>query len=326
MDQAQSPSAAWPRTGPGRQEPAIDPSKPLVLRTLGEMTIVTFRNRFFAVPQMLGAIETLDLTRDDDLPPGVIAADNPAALVEELTYIGRWADSRGQFDAQEGQKQGSSPLRADSALGEPEVSVVESGFRIVHGKDGAYAVRGEVLDQIGKSDRPADGRVEDVEVVSAVSDGAMIELMGLVNDYVVFHLDQLFYAVPRMVVEAGTRNPKLAALPLHEQPGAVVAKSYPEVLRVIGWRRERRIHAPATTAQSRGPGSGTSGAPRKVRSLLGFNIIAYEGWFYAIPESLGAVDLTETDALSLPGVIADVAQVALENEIQDRVAARTRQG
>lgn len=328
MDQAQqTPSAAWPRTGPGRGEGtgAIDRTKPLVLRTLGEMVIVTFRNRFFAVPQMLGAIETLDLTRDDNLPPGVIAADSPGALIDELAYIGRWADSRGQLDAQEAERQGDSPLRVDSALGEPEVSVLDSGFRIVRGKDGTFAVRGEVLEQLGKSDRPVGTARQapgaEVEVVSAISDGAMTEPLGLVNDYIVVHLDQLFYAVPRMVVEAGARNEKLRNLPLHEQPGAVVAKSYPEVLSAIGWRRERRLHA-AVPAQSRGPGSGISGAPRLVRSLLGYNIIAYEGWFYAVPESLGAVDLTETDALSLPGVIADVAQVALENEIQDRVAAR----
>lgn len=315
MDQAQqTPSAAWPRTGPrhGEHTAPADQTKPFVLRTLGEMVIVTFRGRFFAVPQMLGAVEALDLTRDDTLPPGVIAADTPAALIEELAYIGRWADSRGQYDAQQTQTDANSPLRVDSALGEPEVSVLESGFRIVRGKDGTFAVRGEVLQQMGQGG---------VEVVSAISDGAMTDILGIVNDHVVFHLDQLFYAVPRMVVEAGARNEKLRNLPLHEQPGAVIAKSYPDVLRAIGWRRERRLHATAG-AQSRGPGSGTSGAPRLVRSLLGYNIIAYEGWFYAIPESLGAVDLTETDALSLPGVVADVAQVALENEVQDRVATK----
>lgn len=312
MEQGQqTPSAAWPCTGPARGEITApsDQTKPVVLRTLGDMVIVAFRNRFFAVPQMLGAIETLDLTCDDNLPPGVIAADTPAALIEELAYIGSWADSRGQFDARHAEQAGS-PLRADSALGEPEVSVLESGFRIVRGKDGAFAVRGEVLQQMGQG----------ANVVSAISDGAGIELLGFVNDYLVAHLDQKFYAVPRMVVEAGARNEKLRNLPLHEQPGAVIAKSYPEVLRAIGWRRERRLHA-AVPVQSCGTGGGMSGAPRLVRSLLGYNIIAYEGWFYAVPESLGAVDLTETDALSLPGVIADVAQVALENEIQDRVAA-----
>lgn len=319
MDQ-HTPTTSWPSTATAA--PMI-PQAPVFLRTLDDRVIVAFRNRLFAIPQSLGAVERLDLTRDDNLPPGVIVADDAAGLVAELEYIARWADSRGQFDNQEAQREGGSRFRAASALGEPEISVLESGFTIVRGKDGqTYAVRGEVADRVGRTAKPTGphSQAGDVEVIQAISDGVTMGVLGLINGHIVFELDQLFYAVPRVVVEAGARNEKLRNLPLYEQPGAVVAKTYPELLVAIGWRRQRRLQR-----GSQAGAASTGAAPRVVRSLNGYNIVAYEGWFYGIPQSLGAIDLTETDALSLPGIVADVAQVAVENEINDRVTVAGRQ-
>lgn len=321
MERQPQPSASWPATA---STPTIaEQTAPVVLRTLDDKVIAAFRGRLFAIPRSLGAVEQLDLTRDDNLPPGVIVADDAAGLIAELEYIARWADSRGQFDNQEAQRDGGSRFRAASALGEPEISVLESGFTIVRGKDGqTYAVRGEVADRVGRMARPAGehSQAGDVDVIQAISDGVTMGVLGLINGHIVFELDQLFYAVPRVVVEAGARNEKLRNLPLYEQPGAVVAKTYPEVLSAIGWRRERRLRGATQTGASTTSAGVAASGPRIVRVLHGYNIVAYEGWFYGVPQSLGSVDLTETDALSLPGVIADVAQVAVETEIADRVA------
>ena len=315
MDANQQPSAMWPRTAPTRPDAPVGADAPQVLRSVNDTQIVAYRGRFFGVPNYLGAVDQLDLSRDDNLPSGVLAADSEAALEAEIDYVARWANARGQFDAQEAQRKGGSQFRAGSMLGEPEISVLEGGYTLIKGRDGMFAVPTHIVRQIGKGSG-------ELRVLSVVSEGAQTEVLGPVNGYMVFTLDLLFYAIPQVVIQAAARDPRLKGIPLHEQPGTLTADSYPELLEKIGWRRERRLRSSGPSA-ARGPGDNSSGGvPRKVRSLNGYSIIAYEGWYYGIPESLGPVDLTQVDALSLPGIIADVAQVGVESAILDRAARK----
>lgn len=313
------PEAIWPRTGvPSRDGgPA-----PRLLRSIGDMRIVECGGRYFGVPEHLGAIEQLDLA--GTVPAGVRVADSEATLEAEIEYVARWADSRGQIDGEENRGPSDTPMRAASALGEPEISVLQSGYTIVRGRGEIYAVRTQDLAQLGRPGR-ADA-AGDVTIASAISDGALSQTLGVINDYMVLFLDHMFYAIPTLVLQAATRDKRLAGIPLHQQPGVIAAPSYPEVLNRIGWRRERRLRTSAAAKAPAAAGAPAGGIPRVVRSLQGYDIIAYEGWFYGVPQSLGPVDLTQTDALSLPGVIADVAQTGVENEIADRVKGAAAAG
>ncbi len=302
------PDAVWPPAGPDRRAVA---GAPRLLRTVGDMTLVHHRGRYFAVPVRLGAVDAGMLASDEALPPGVLVADSESALEKEIEFVGRWANSRGQFDAQEAQRD-ISPFRAGSVVGEPETSLIADDDVLIRSNGEVYAV------PAGELAKLAGARSKDVRVISAVSDGALMATLGPINDYFVFFLDHLFYAVPLVVLQAANRGGALQGLPLHEQPGTLMSESYPDLLQKIGWSRARRVARDAERSID-----AASSAPRRVRSLHGYNIVAYEGWFYGLPERLGDVDLTEIDALSLPGVIADVAQVAVEQEIQDRFAKQT---
>jgi hypothetical protein len=333
--QPQPPSAIWPRTGvPARDNPADDGAGPRLVRSAGDVRIVEFRGRYFGVPQYLGPLEQVDLTRPDAIPAGVLVADSDAALEAEIEYVARWANSRGQIDAQESRSPDDTPFRAGSALGEHEISVLASGYTIVRGRGEVYAIKSQDLAQLGRPEHAADdGRKTDaavgVTVSSAISEGALTQALGIVNDYMILFLDHMFYAIPRLIMQAAARDKRLAGLPLHQQPGVIAGPSYPDVLNRIGWRRERRLRSgatapgksPATAGLGDGRDQPAGGVPRIVRSLQGYDIIAYEGWFYGVPQSLGPVDLTQTDALSLPGIIADVAQTSVETEIADRASA-----
>jgi radical SAM superfamily enzyme YgiQ (UPF0313 family) len=62
--------------------------------------------------------------------------------------------------------------------------------------------------------------------------------------------------------------------------------------------------------------------PILVGSLEGYNVVEYEGWFYGMPQSLGPIDLGQTDVIETPGVIRDLSRDVVENEIREVVAAR----
>jgi hypothetical protein len=284
------------------------------------MNIAVCRGRFFAIPQQLGDVAGLDLSQPDALPSGVMMADTIEALIKELEYVARWANARGNFEAQEAQ-----PIfRAGTALGEPEISVLDSGFAIVKGDGEFYAVRIETINDLTKTVRLRGAGPSGVSVESAFSIGAGIAVLGAINDYFAFAADNGYFAVHQMIFRRANATNSLNGVPLYEYPGILKAKTYPELLRMVGWRRDRSLPPGVRDGADAGNARPHS-APRVVRSLHGYNVIAYEGWFYGIPEALGQVDLTEVDALSLPGVVADVAQVAVEQVIQAKAMAAARQ-
>jgi hypothetical protein len=53
-----------------------------------------------------------------------------------------------------------------------------------------------------------------------------------------------------------------------------------------------------------------------------YNIVSYEGFIYGLPQALGPLDLTQTDAIGIEGVIRDVSRQVVENEIVDIVTMR----
>src|SRR5205823_5918290 len=119
-----------------------DDGSPRLIRSIGSINVVRFRNRYYAVPEALGEI---DWTRPTELPNGILSAGSLGELQVELDYASRWADARGVLDAQESQRRRGSLFRADSALGEAPSSLLMDRATILHGDSGAYAVRPEAV-------------------------------------------------------------------------------------------------------------------------------------------------------------------------------------
>ena len=115
---AQAGRASCPISSPPADEPAL-------LETTPTHKIWLYKKRYYAVPLALGEVdlknpETADLQ-------GVISADNETMLRVELEHAKSWADTRGQYDAQERQRIAGSLYRAGSAIGDEhkEAAVVQ---------------------------------------------------------------------------------------------------------------------------------------------------------------------------------------------------------
>jgi hypothetical protein len=161
------------------------------------------------------------------------------------------------------------------------------------------------------------GRVpgEDFWIVSVVTKNALPELMWTMDGYNVVKYDGTFYGLPHGVAvdwehdDVGSRAGVFAAATVRSVVGMIEAKT----------ARSRDSSAGPSAGRGSGAGGEAAHVPILLGSLEGYNIIAYEGWVYGIAQTLGPIDLTETDPMGTPGVIRDVSRDVVENEILERI-------
>jgi len=156
---------------------------------------------------------------------------------------------------------------------------------------------------------------EDFRIVSSVSRHALPELMWAVNDYNLVRFDGRFYGIPHGVPVDWDEG-DIASI-----PGVLQGHSIREVVALIervSGRKAASRAGQAAASHASGPAGETSATPVQLGVLEDHDIISYEGWVYGIPRALGAIDLTEVDAMELPGVIRDVSRDVVENEILER--------
>ena len=156
--------------------------------------------------------------------------------------------------------------------------------------------------------------------VRAITKGAQPSMLTTFNDYKynLVEYDGLFYGLPHGLAY-DWEDPDAASA-----PDVVVAESAQKAMRMIRERTQTsEAKKPHAVAEK---GSGPAGEIARVPQLLGaiedYNIVSYEGFIYGLPQALGPIDLTETDAIEIKGVIRDVSRQVVENEIRDLVAMR----
>lgn len=300
------------------EDPDLDDESPRLIKeaatSMGVANIIRLRGRWYAVPQSIGAV---DFSNTDELPKDVIQAGSLSELQAELEYAGQWANARGILDSQEAQRRRGSLFRADSALGDAGVSVLASGNIILRQGAEVFSVRRQALSAAGLPDGGSD-----LEVLHSVSKGATAELVRSAGIYNVVSFDGWFYAVPQGL-EVRWGDEDVAA-----KLGVESAATLNEVLAAIGCVRRPRERVPSDGGEA-GAGlalvqaePGVATTPVLLAEQQGYNIVEYEGWIYGIPHGLGPMDLTETDAIELPGVIRDVSRSVVEEEIAERAALR----
>lgn len=313
-------------------EAAYMTDEPVVCRVLSSHRIVRSRNRYYALPHALGDV---DLTRLESANlEGFLSADSETEVLIEIEHGKRWANSRGQYNAQERQKIAGSLYRAASAIGSERPSAVIARSSRVIRLNGEYlAVRPEDLDGLTwRRDRRQDGAGldertvarsalvpgTDIAVVRAISREAQPVLLTSIARYNVVEYDGVFFGIPHGL-PFDWDDPNSMS-----QRDVIVAGNAHDVLRSISDCRQAQNGAQASAAVERG--SGPAGEIFHLPRLIGangeYNLVSYEGFVYGIPQSLGEIDLTEVDVIALRGVIRDVSRQAVENEINDLVATR----
>ena len=381
------------RAGGPRKPSDLTPAteEPTLLETSPAHKIWQYKKRYYAVPLALGDVDLKNA--ESARLEGVISADNETLLRVELEHAKSWADTRGQYDAQERQRIAGSLYRAGSAIGDERKDTVVAPRATVVALNGEYiAIEPDKLKAVLNPDPGADpvlvsaprqggplyrriakvmlGRedirsiwpsrqqpvawkenstpavqtatilatggttrdlktpvqarlpIRDVELfaVRANTKGAQPSMLTTFNEYKynLVEYDGLFYGLP-YGLEFDWDDPNSASL-----PGVVVAESAQQATRMIRDRSQGAgAKKPRAVAEK---GSGPAGEIAKVPQLLStiedYNLVSYEGFVYGLPQALGPIDLTETDVIEMQGVIRDVSQQVVENEIRDLVAMR----
>lgn len=283
-------------------------------------------------------------------PPGVVAAESEAALREKLAVADAWANSRGIFDEREHQRKHGSHLRADSALGEPAKTPAARRRAILRVDGEVFAVEADALAEaidapvawsdvkrrakafvkraiLGRPGPPdplaaeavagAAGALSRARVMDIRSEGATPEMIRVIGNYNIVRFDWVYYGVPHGVpIDWNSPERKSTAGLIWDRDLREVVRRVQQATGYVPPQRTRRIDARGT-----GPAEVANLEPKLVGTLNGYNIVDYEGWFYGIPQSLGAIDLAETDVLGFAGVFRDVSRDVIENEIAERARA-----
>lgn len=303
---------------PDRGTVAFKRPKAVLVKSLPTHNIFAFAGFHYAVP--VQHADPLDFLSSDKLPAGVLkdfSLDNLIATIEDAQG---WADLRGQYDPRRLQRLKGSFMRADATLDRtetPEAAADLKGGERVLPFGNLY-----VLLDAGFPGEAAPGET----VVAAFDKAFGVTFMKKYGRYKILSCDGRFFGVPLSV--SWTTMEMMAAPAEH---GILCADDFRVLCRMIEAADPAAGRAAEPKGQARGgrgsgPASEAYATPQALGRLGGYWIIGYEGFVYGVPESLGEVDLTETDLTELPGLIRDVSRNVVELEIlqRARVAGRLR--
>lgn len=111
---------------------------PQLIRKLETHDIVYYDGWYYGIPHALGG---MDITqRNFPEMSGVIKHPTEQGVIDVVQEASHWANTRGQYDEQKKQREGSAYMRAGSALGETKPSEVPKKPRIIRFDDQYVAV------------------------------------------------------------------------------------------------------------------------------------------------------------------------------------------
>lgn len=259
------------RAGKGEAIAAVEPDEaPKLVRSLAAHNVVSYQGHYYALPHALGEV---DLAHADVAAlPGVITAESEAALLVEIDHAKTWANSRGQYDAQERQRIAGTLYRAGSAIGEQEQPKLVEAPLIVPFKDGFIALERDQI-EAGAAAEPVRPTVRPA--------GQQRTFLHRLVDSMPLRVSEELRAIWR------SRRRHLPTPQRPVQRGTVVPGAGIDLLRV------------ATKDVQ----------PSLLTTISNFNVVEYDGDFYGLPHGL-AFDWEDPDAAAHPDVI--VAPTARE--------------
>jgi hypothetical protein len=118
----------------------------------------------------------------------------------------------------------------------------------------------------------------------------------------------LYYAIPQSM---GLNN--LEEL-IYDLPDGVVFSDSLDALKSFSGQQ-----AIAQPNPSQLIASGESDIPQFLKTEGEYNIIFFGGYYFAIPQSLGEIDLLETDFMNVPEIVRDVSLYVIEDYIAEKI-------
>jgi radical SAM superfamily enzyme YgiQ (UPF0313 family) len=280
---------------------------PKLIRSLAAHNVVSYQGRYYALPHALGEV---DIARTDVAAlPGVITAESEAALLVEIDHAKAWANTRGQYDAQERQRIAGTLYRAGSALGEQNLgeqeqpTLVEAPL-IVPFKGGFIALERDQLE-------PATA----TEPVQAAASSGPRTFLRRIADTMPLRISNELRSIWRS---------RRHSVPLKDgQPAPLnVMSSVAAGLfeRYVLARRppvQRGVEVSSTGVELLGVTT-KDVQPSLLTTISSFNVVEYDGAFYGLPHGL-AFDWDDPNAAANPNVIV----AATAREVIATIKART---
>lgn len=258
------------------------PALPRKLEETSTHRVHQVADGYLAIP-----LERTDLDAADAatrVASGVVFSESLDSLRTELEDSARWANTRGQYDAQERQRKAGSYMRADSALGESQIEELKQPIILSH--NGAhFAIEQDELR------RKLDVALNPL----LLPEYARNPIRNMVRR--ARRLRRMGMQITRSLLG---RDPLADCLPFHFIAGApqwVVGK-----------------HARIASIQT------TTAVPDLLTTIGNYNVVEFDGMVYALPHGFhpewGSVSLARQ-----PGVFADTSPRAVIAWVRTKVEA-----
>jgi hypothetical protein len=292
----------------GGAEPPTTDAAPHLVDSLGTYNIIAYRGLFYGVPQGLGTFDlaSVDVTQMPGVVTGHSVSEVKSDILERLHQPRSGSTQADDAAPHLVEAVGTYNIIAyrdlfygiPQGLGTFDVASVDVTQMpgVVTGRS-VSEVKSEILERLHQ---PRSG--------PAQAEAAAPHLVDAVGAYNIIAYRDLFYGIPQ-----GLGTFDLASVDVTQMPGVVTGRSVAEVKSEI----LERIHQPRS-----GPAQADDAPPHLVDSVGTYNIVAYRGLFYGMPQGLGSIDLTHVDVAQMPGVITRSSLSDLKSEMRDRLAAK----
>lgn len=276
--------------GPRRHSDLVAPAgQPTLLETTPTHKLWHYQKRYYAVPLALGDVDIKNPATAS--LEGVISTENETLLRVELEHAKSWADTRGQYDAQERQRIAGSLFRAGSAIGDDyqETSLTPRPLIIRCGRE-FIAVERDILASL---QAPAAGSPLNEETVSEAKS-----------------TERSLWPSRQGPVAwtGGDTTPLREAAQFAGQPNRDIVPSE---------NAERAPDGPGEFVAIRAVSKGAEPSMLTSFKDYRYNLIEYDGLFYGVPHGL-QFDWNDPDSVLLPGVIVGESAQKAMRTIRER--------
>jgi hypothetical protein len=290
--------------------------------------VVFFNGWYYGVPHALSDFDVSDANQSD--LTGIIKQTSEQGVIATIEESSYWADTRGQYSAQEKQRVSESYMRADSALGETAMESLPEGRKIIRFKgeflaldreaiDAAFDSSGLALFDWGGSPVQIDARSPLRRLATKLPPALQHEIRRIIR----LQSFKEKNSVGGLVTQPDRR---LVAMLWRGVLDACLKKPLAGILK--GGARDRPV---SDGSQVDGEGlsilaAATKNAlPELMWTMDGYNVVKHDGLFFGLPHGV-PIDWETDDVASLPGVLTaktvkDVVN-AIESKIQSKNTVR----
>jgi hypothetical protein len=221
---------------------------------------------------------------------------------------------------------GRHMFRAGSSLPEDKIIQLRSQLCIIEHNGELYGVSPDVLLE-SFSELPLEALDSDhgtipiasrIRAISALTHNAVPELITSIGPYNIVRYDGFFYVLPQSLGEVRWGEDDIATF-----PGVTTTRTLKDAqdrAKKKGGILDNVKETVAKWSVLAKPQTNSSqpSPPRLVSSLENYNIVQYGDWYYGLPQELGKIDLQDTDAIGVPGVVREHSREEAEKQIRLR--------